>query len=208
MQFKWNTCHFTLAFPQPCKLVLHFLQRYNKILCTYVYIHCRENIFFDCAHGLLVVLVSLLGFIGIVWLKDQLGHGLGPNWLEEDRREVNRVVMREAQERVDLLRRHLEEAGARARERHVLPDRVAVAAELTKLLDLLNTESDLLTDHMHRKFIVALKESWRREMEIVYGLFGSSVMHNELLKSARNKKYSKLQSKNQVNLFLTLLYVQ
>lgn len=154
---------------------------------------CREDILYDCANGLLVVLVSLLAFISIVWLRDQLVHGLGPNWLEEDRREVNRVVVREAQERVDLLRRHLEEAGARARRRHVVPDRVAVAEELTKLQDLLNSESNKLTDLLHEKYIVTLKELWKREMEIAHNLQDLPMAYKKLLKSAREKKYSNLQ---------------
>lgn len=140
-----------------------------------------------------MVLVSLLAFISIVWLRDQLVHGLGPNWLEEDRREVNRAVMREAQERVDLLRRHLEEAGARARERHVVPDRVAAATELTKLQDLLNVESNKLSDILQKKFIITLKELWKREMEITYTVFGLPLIYKKLLKSARKKRYSNLQ---------------
>jgi hypothetical protein len=139
---------------------------------------------------MLVVLLSLLAFISIVWLRDQLVHGLGPNWLEEDRREVNRVVMREAQEHVDLLRRHLEEAGARARQRHVVPDRVAVAAELTKLQDLLNLESNKLTEPLYQKYILPLKELWKKEMQLVYYLYGPPIAYKKLLKSARQKKHS------------------
>ena len=148
---------------------------------------------FDCAHGMLVVLVSLLAFISIVWLRDQLTNGLGPNWLEEDRHEVNRVVMREAQEHVDLLRRHLEEAGARARQRHIVPDRVAVAAELTKFQDLLNFESTKLTDLLYNKYIVTLKDLWKKEMEIVFNLYGFPMAYKKLLKSARQKQHSTLQ---------------
>lgn len=164
---------------------------------------CREDILFDCAHGLVIVLVSLLAFISIVWLRDQLVHGLGPNWLEEDRREVDRVVMREAQEHVDLLRRHLEEAGARARERHVVPDRVAVAAELTKLQDLLNNESNNLTSLLQKKVIVTLKQLWRRELEVTYTLYGLPPVYKKLLKSAIKKRYLNLQRLHQMNLVST-----
>ena len=153
------------------------------------YILCRDDIFLDCLHGLLVVLVSLLGFISIVWLKDQLGHGVGPNWLEEDRREVNRVAMREAQERVDLLRHHLEEAGARARERQKVPDRVAVAAELTNLHDLMNVETKKLSDLHHKRIGTKLDELWKKEMEILYDLQPSVLKSQDLLISARKKWY-------------------
>lgn len=150
-------------------------------------VFCRENLLFDCLHGLVVVLLSLLGFISVVWLRDQLGHGLGPNWLEEDRQEVNRVVMREAQERVDLLRRHLEEAGARALQRHV-PDRVAVAAELSELHDMLTIQSNKLASLMDKKYIDKLRELWKREMEIMYDMHGSILSCKDILLQARKKK--------------------
>ena len=172
-----------------------------------VLLQCREDILFDCIHGLLVVVISLIGFISVVWLKDQLGHGLGPNWLEEDRQEVNRVAMREAQERVDVLRRHLEEAGARALERQVVPDRVAVATELSQLCDKLNQECSKLAGILYAKFIVRLWEMWKREMEIMYDLNGSLLSCKALLLNARRKKYKRLQqwqSENgmEVRLFL------
>lgn len=132
-------------------------------------------------------------------MKDQLGHGLGPNWLEEDRQEVNRVVMREAQERVDLLRRHLEDAGARALERHVVPDRVAVAAELSKLHKKLFIETNKLADILHVKFTGKLRELWKREMEIMYDLHGSLLSCNTILVNARKNKYRRLQQWQSTN---------
>lgn len=149
--------------------------------------------FLDCFHGLLVVLISLLGFISLVWLKDQLGHGLGPNWLEEDRREVNRIAMREAQERVALLRRHLEEAGVRARERHIVPDRVAVATELSRLYELLNIQSNRLTDQLYQKFVKDFNELRRKEVVLTYTLFESAIGFNDILRSARKKKYQEMK---------------
>ena len=35
-----------------------------------------------------MVLVSLVGFVSLVWLKDQLRNGIAPAWLENDRREL------------------------------------------------------------------------------------------------------------------------
>lgn len=162
-------------------------------LCSVYFLFPREDIFFDCIHGLLVVVVSLLGFISMVWLKDQLGHGLGPNWLEEDRQEVNRVAMREAQERVQLLQRHLEEAGARALERQVVPDRVAVAAELSSLHDKLAVEFNKLANILHSKFTMKLRDLWKQEMEITHSLHGSLLSYTNILHKARRKKYRRLQ---------------
>ena len=44
----------------------------------------------DGVYGQVVVFVSLVGFISLVWLKDQLGNGGGPPWLENDQQEVDR----------------------------------------------------------------------------------------------------------------------
>lgn len=39
--------------------------------------------------------MSLLGFISMVWLKDQLGNGGAPNWLARDQQEVDELRQRE-----------------------------------------------------------------------------------------------------------------
>lgn len=38
----------------------------------------------DILHGSVVVLCTLCAFIGLVWLREQILHGGGPDWLEED----------------------------------------------------------------------------------------------------------------------------
>lgn len=51
-------------------------------VCVCVY---RENLASDGFYGLVIVLLSLLGFISVVWLQDQIRNGGGPQWLEQDR---------------------------------------------------------------------------------------------------------------------------
>jgi len=43
-----------------------------------------ENIASDIFHGCFVVICTLLSFIGLVWLREQILHGGGPEWLERD----------------------------------------------------------------------------------------------------------------------------
>ena len=43
---------------------------------------CRENIGADILQGVAVVTLTLLAFIGLVWLREQILHGGGPEWLE------------------------------------------------------------------------------------------------------------------------------
>lgn len=43
-----------------------------------------ENIGSDVFHGCFVVTCTLFAFIGLVWLREQILHGGGPDWLERD----------------------------------------------------------------------------------------------------------------------------
>lgn len=43
-----------------------------------------ENISSDVFHGCFVVTCTLFAFIGLVWLREQILHAGGPDWLERD----------------------------------------------------------------------------------------------------------------------------
>lgn len=43
-----------------------------------------ENLASDILHGCFVVTCTLFAFIGLVWLREQILHGGGPDWLERD----------------------------------------------------------------------------------------------------------------------------
>lgn len=43
-----------------------------------------ENISTDVFHGCFVVTCTLFAFIGLVWLREQILHAGGPDWLERD----------------------------------------------------------------------------------------------------------------------------
>ena len=44
----------------------------------------RDNITTDILQGCAVVTLTLLAFIGLVWLREQIVHGGGPEWLDMD----------------------------------------------------------------------------------------------------------------------------
>ena len=44
----------------------------------------RENISSDVFHGCFVISCTLFTFIGLVWLREQILHAGGPDWLERD----------------------------------------------------------------------------------------------------------------------------
>ncbi|GAB6030401.1 E3 ubiquitin-protein ligase march6 [Chamberlinius hualienensis] len=44
-----------------------------------------DNLLMDSFHGCIVVICTLCAFISLVWLREQILHGGGPEWLERDR---------------------------------------------------------------------------------------------------------------------------
>ena len=137
--------------------------------------------------------MSLIGFISLVWLKDQLGNGGAPQWLANDHRAVNRLHIQEAQDRVNVLRQHLEAAGERARERQNAPERLAASQVLLNLHEQLHEQLKILEILQHDKFVERLNQLRIREMEVTYDLGMSQWRYQMLLKGAREKKANGLE---------------
>ena len=55
-----------------------------KLLNELIHFCFSENIASDCFHGCFVVTCTLCAFISLVWLREQILHGGGPDWLEQD----------------------------------------------------------------------------------------------------------------------------
>jgi len=54
----------------------------SSILSLPINVFSTENIGADILQGVAVVTLTLLAFIGLVWLREQILHGGGPEWLE------------------------------------------------------------------------------------------------------------------------------
>lgn len=67
-----------------------------------------ENLASDILHGCFVVTCTLFAFIGLVWLREQILHGGGPDWLERD------VIPPMAEEVVPLANNNIPEEPAPA----------------------------------------------------------------------------------------------
>ena len=61
-----------------------FSGSFDSILSLPFDVFSTENIPSDVFRGCFVVTCTLLSFIGIVWLREQILHGGGPDWLERD----------------------------------------------------------------------------------------------------------------------------
>ncbi|KAH8262050.1 hypothetical protein KR038_011588 [Drosophila bunnanda] len=57
---------------------------FDMILTLPFDIFSMENLASDAFRGCFVVTCTLLSFIGLVWLREQILHGGGPDWLERD----------------------------------------------------------------------------------------------------------------------------
>ena len=49
---------------------------------------CSESVVTDILQGVLVVGSTLCAFVSLVWLREQVTHGGGPEWLEDDARRA------------------------------------------------------------------------------------------------------------------------
>ena len=148
-----------------------------------------QNLLLDGIYGLIIVFVTLLGFITLVWLKDQLMHGAGPTWLQRDNRAVNQLQAQEAQDDLDHLHRHLAYASERARERQQVPERVAAAVELNALHKLVSEQMNKIHKLHRERFLSKVDALHCREMELTYDLDLPHTQYIFLLKRARKKRY-------------------
>lgn len=148
---------------------------------------CRNNLATDGFYGLMIVLLSLLGFISVVWLQDQIRNGGGPQWLEQDRIEVHRIERREAEDELNNLQAHLDEVERRARARQNAPERVEAAREVSLVQAERNEYMTKLQAIQARRFDNKLEELRLREMELSYDLGVGQRHYMLILRRARNK---------------------
>lgn len=64
---------------------------FSQILTLPLDMLSTENIGSDIFHGCFVVTCTLFAFIGLVWLREQILHGGGPDWLEPEQQQQGGV---------------------------------------------------------------------------------------------------------------------
>lgn len=167
-------------------------ERASMYMCVCVCEHCtcRDNLATDGFYGLVIVLLSLVGFISVVWLQDQIRNGGGPQWLEQDRIEVHRMERRAAEDELNNLQAHLDEVERRARARQRAPERVEAAREVSLLWAERDKYLEKLQVIQRQRFDRKLEDLRLRAMELSYDLGVGQKHYMMLLGSARHK-YSK-----------------
>jgi len=92
------------------------------------------------------VVISLIAFVSVVWLKDQLGQGIGRNWFDQERVQGNinreRIEPQENQEEEDVLDPDRENELGERIQRGIVPiSKHALALHYLKLqVDMLSEE--------------------------------------------------------------------
>lgn len=163
-------------------------------VCVSEHCTCRDNLATDGFYGLMIVLLSLVGFISVVWLQDQIRNGGGPQWLERDRIEVHRMERREAEDELNNLQAHLDEVERRARARQRAPERVEAAREVSLLWAERDKYLEKLQVIQSQRFDRKLEELRLRAMELSYDLGVGQKHYMMLLGSARHKYGKNLDS--------------
>ena len=163
-------------------------------VCTCMYNIRRDNLASDGFYGLMIVLLSLLGFISVVWLQDQIRNGGGPQWLERDRMEAHRVERREAEHELNNLQADLDEAEERARARERPPERVAAARQVSLLETKRAACMKQLQEVQKRRFDRKLEDLRLLEMELSYDLGIGRRHYMMVLRQARNKHAANMES--------------
>lgn len=153
----------------------------------------RDNLATDGLYGLMIVAVSLIGFISVVWLQDQIRNGGGPQWLENDRREINRMQRREAENHLHNLQLHLDEVDRRSRIRRNAPERVSAAKEVAEAQDQRMNYIKRLQEIQSKRFDRKLEDLRLRQMELAYDLGVNQREYMILLRSARYKVHKNVQ---------------
>ena len=159
-------------------------------VCVCEHCTCRDNLATDGFYGLMIVLLSLVGFISVVWLQDQIRNGGGPQWLEQDRIEVHRMERREAEDELNNLQAHLDEVERRARARQRAPERVEAAREVSLLWAERDKYLEKLQVIQRQRFDRKLEDLRLRAMELSYDL-GVGKKHYMMLLGSARRKYSK-----------------
>ena len=77
--------HFRSLCGQIDWLLSDLMLVYTTARCLVLWLLCyRENIVSDCFQGCFIVTCTLCTFISLVWLREQILHGGGHDWLDQE----------------------------------------------------------------------------------------------------------------------------
>ena len=155
-------------------------------LCVHVIY--RENWFIDCVYGIVLVIVTLVGFVGLVWLKDQVGGGKGPDWHENDQRLLQQARQQASRIRLQEMHDEMELSSEMSTHRTTHPTRLMLNRQNADLKELIQTQVLILQQIMSKRFDVPLEEMQYREMELYHKLGIPQRRFEQLIKQVRERQ--------------------
>ncbi|CAI8010254.1 E3 ubiquitin-protein ligase MARCHF6 [Geodia barretti] len=163
-----------------------------------------ENLASDGFYGLVIVLLSLLGFISVVWLQDQIRNGGGPQWLEQDRiegerreavardghrhQQADRPDFDEEEEDDQEEEEEEEELAAEAVLLQLSPRRREAARAVEEIQEKRSRYMKQLQEVQSRRFDQKLEHLRVRELELSYDLGAGQRHFMMVLRGARMKQ--------------------
>ena len=136
--------------------------------------------------GLIIVTLSLLAFISLVWLKDQLTTA-GPQWLAQDQQQAQQQRRQEEQQRVENNLRIQADLGRRAREKHNAPERQSLNRQISVAQQQYQGTLISLETIALRTINPAMMDLRIKEMKLSYDLQRPLTRYRNLLSRARTK---------------------
>ncbi|XP_019864267.1 PREDICTED: E3 ubiquitin-protein ligase MARCH6-like isoform X1 [Amphimedon queenslandica] len=147
------------------------------------------NLILEGLVGLFIVFVSLLAFISLVWLKDQLTTGTGPDWLTADQQEAQRQAEPTPRDNMsdDEKAKLINDAHIDMRKRQRTAERLSINESNKKWRKDNEKFIKELEDATAKRFYEEGVELRKRQMELIYQLELPMNHYMPALKAARLK---------------------
>ena len=136
----------------------------------------------------MLVIVTLVGFVGLVWLKDQVGGGKGPEWHENDQRLMQHARQQASRIRLQEMHDEMELSSEMSTHRTTHPNRLMLNRQNADLKELIQTQVLILQQILSKRFDVPLEEMQYREMELYHKLGTQQRRFEQLLKHVRERQ--------------------
>lgn len=151
---------------------------------------------------MVLVIITLVGFVGLVWLKDQVGGGKGPEWHENDQRLLQQARQRASRIRLQEMHEEMELSSESSTHRTTHPTRLMLNRQTADLKELIQTQVVILQQIMSKRFDTPLEEMQYREMELYHKLSIPQRRFEQLLKHVKEREV--LWHERQMNNFLRI----
>ena len=140
------------------------------VMLLFFILFYRSNCFFDVISGIAILAITIVVFISLVWLKDQIVKGGNPRWLADDHQELNQRRRQAFDNHLDQLDQELAEIGREATIRRNHPTRVAIGRRQEELSAKIEANAKRFEEMAQRLHTHDINDLWLMEMELIHQL--------------------------------------